>query len=93
MGPAAVSGLSMIGQLGKAGIRKRRTACFSASGDRDGAAPASAGTAWHSSEVEPPRWQPAVNVAPPANALKGEFRDATLLSAACIKGHACAAVT
>jgi hypothetical protein len=59
MGPAAVSGLSMFGQLGKAGGG---------------------------------HWQPAVNVASAANALKGKFRDATLLSAACIKGHACTAV-
>lgn len=38
------------------------------------------------------RWTPATNVAPPANALTGMFRDATLLSVACIKGHACTAV-
>jgi len=38
------------------------------------------------------RWKPATNVRPPANALTGMFRDATLLSVACIKGHACTAL-
>jgi hypothetical protein len=38
------------------------------------------------------RWQPAVNVLPPANALTGMFRDATLLSVDCVIGHACIAV-
>lgn len=38
------------------------------------------------------RWQPANNVAPPANALTGMFRDAALLSVACLKGHACTAL-
>jgi len=38
------------------------------------------------------RWQPATSVPPPANALTGMFRDATLLSVACLKGHACTAL-
>jgi hypothetical protein len=38
------------------------------------------------------RWQPAVNVAPPSNALTGTFADATLLSVACIKGSTCTAL-
>ena len=38
------------------------------------------------------KWRPAINVTPPANQLAGMFRDATLLSVACIKGHACTAL-
>ncbi len=38
------------------------------------------------------KWKPATNVTPPKNQLTGMFRDATLLSVACIKGHACTAL-
>jgi hypothetical protein len=38
------------------------------------------------------KWQPAANVPPPANELTGMFRDAALLSVACLKGHACTAL-
>jgi hypothetical protein len=38
------------------------------------------------------KWQPATSVPPPANALTGMFRDATLLSVACLNGHACTAL-
>jgi hypothetical protein len=38
------------------------------------------------------KWQPATNVPPPANALTGISRDATLLSVACLNGHACTAL-
>lgn len=38
------------------------------------------------------KWQPANNVPSPANALTGMFRDATLLSIACLNGHACTAL-
>ncbi len=37
-------------------------------------------------------WQPAANVPAPVNALTGMFRDATLLSVACLKGDACTAL-
>jgi hypothetical protein len=37
-------------------------------------------------------WQPATSVPSPANALAGKFRDATLLSSACLSGHACTAL-
>jgi hypothetical protein len=37
-------------------------------------------------------WQPAANVPSPANALTGKFRDATVLSVACLKGHSCTAL-
>jgi hypothetical protein len=38
------------------------------------------------------KWQPAISVPSPANALTGMLRDATLLSVACLKGHACTAL-
>jgi len=38
------------------------------------------------------RWQPATSVPAPANALTGMFRDATLLSVACLNGYACTAL-
>jgi hypothetical protein len=37
-------------------------------------------------------WQPATNVPVPANALTGMFRDAALLSVACLKGGRCTAL-
>ena len=37
-------------------------------------------------------WGPAVSVPVPANALTGRFRDATLLSVACLKGAVCTAL-
>jgi hypothetical protein len=38
------------------------------------------------------RWQGAGNVPAPGNALTGKFRDATLLSVACLGGHSCTAL-
>jgi hypothetical protein len=38
------------------------------------------------------KWTPAINITPPKNELTGMNRDATLLSVACIKGHACTAL-